>query len=65
MSYTEFLTRKSQVGSEGGFAPREIDALLDAGWQATRLAPYVLRVDTAVAVGLAFLGWEEGSEPAA
>lgn len=41
------------VGPEGGFAPAEIDALLARGWRAVGLGPWVLRVDTAVAVALA------------
>ena len=43
------------IGPEGGFAPGEIDRLLHAGWTAFGLGPWVLRVDTAVAVGLAAL----------
>lgn len=44
------------IGPEGGWSPREIDAFLRAGWSAAGLGPWVLRVDTAVAVGLAALG---------
>lgn len=44
------------VGPEGGFAPSEIDQLVRGGWTPFGLGPWVLRVDTAVAVGLAALG---------
>ena len=40
------------VGPEGGFGPREVELLLGSGWTAVDLGPWILRVDTAVAVGL-------------
>jgi 16S rRNA (uracil1498-N3)-methyltransferase len=43
------------VGPEGGFTPGEVEWLLAAGWTAVGLGPWVLRVDTAVAVGLSAL----------
>lgn len=46
------------VGPEGGFTEREVLTLLDAGWSAVGIAAHVLRVDTAVAVGLASLGFD-------
>jgi len=45
------------VGPEGGFAPDELDLLLDAGFAPVRIGAYVLRVDTAV---VALLGWLMG-----
>jgi 16S rRNA (uracil1498-N3)-methyltransferase len=44
------------VGPEGGLTPAEIEALGAAGWVPAGLASQVLRVDTAVAAGLALLG---------
>lgn len=41
------------VGPEGGLAPAELDLLLGAGFTPVALGPWVLRVDTAVVVGLA------------
>jgi 16S rRNA (uracil1498-N3)-methyltransferase len=43
------------VGPEGGFTPGEVERLLLEGWRAVGLGPWVLRVDTAVAVGLSAL----------
>ncbi len=47
--------RALAIGPEGGFAPGELDALLDADWVPVGLGPCVLRSDTAVAVGVAWL----------
>jgi 16S rRNA (uracil1498-N3)-methyltransferase len=44
------------VGPEGGIAPEEIAALVDAGATAVRLGPTVLRTSTAAAVALGALG---------
>jgi 16S rRNA (uracil1498-N3)-methyltransferase len=44
------------VGPEGGIAPEEIAALTDAGAEAVRLGPQVLRTSTAAAVALGALG---------
>lgn len=54
------------VGPEGGIAPEEIDALIDAGAVPVRLGPQVLRTSTAAAVALGALGvltarWEHAS----
>jgi 16S rRNA (uracil1498-N3)-methyltransferase len=43
------------VGPEGGLTPGETDLLLAEGWEQVGLGPFVMRVDTAVAVGLALL----------
>ncbi len=43
------------VGPEGGLDPAEVDALVARGWRPTGLSAWVLRADTAVAVGLAAL----------
>jgi 16S rRNA (uracil1498-N3)-methyltransferase len=40
------------VGPEGGLAPDELGLLLDAGFQPLGLGRWVLRVDTAIVVGL-------------
>ena len=44
------------VGPEGGIAPDELAALVDAGAIAVRLGPTVLRTSTAAAVALGALG---------
>lgn len=44
------------VGPEGGIAPDEITALVEAGAKAVRLGPTVLRTSTAAAVALGALG---------
>jgi 16S rRNA (uracil1498-N3)-methyltransferase len=44
------------VGPEGGLADDEIAALSEAGAQAVRLGPTVLRTSTAAAVALGALG---------
>jgi 16S rRNA (uracil1498-N3)-methyltransferase len=44
------------VGPEGGIAPEEIAALIDAGAVTVRLGPQVLRTSTAAAVALGALG---------
>jgi 16S rRNA (uracil1498-N3)-methyltransferase len=44
------------VGPEGGIAPDELVALVDAGAHAVRLGPTVLRTSTAAAVALGALG---------
>jgi 16S rRNA (uracil1498-N3)-methyltransferase len=44
------------VGPEGGITPDEITALTDAGAEAIRLGPTVLRTSTAAAVALGALG---------
>ncbi len=43
------------VGPEGGLAPGEITAALDAGFVAVRLGPRVLRTETAGMAALAAL----------
>lgn len=43
------------IGPEGGFSPTELDFLLRSDWTPIGLGPWVLRVDTAVAVGLSAL----------
>jgi 16S rRNA (uracil1498-N3)-methyltransferase len=43
------------IGPEGGFTPAELAALAAAGARPLCLGPYVLRVETAVAAGLAVL----------
>jgi 16S rRNA (uracil1498-N3)-methyltransferase len=43
------------VGPEGGLSSEEIAALVAGGWRPFALGPTVLRVDTAVAAGLASL----------
>lgn len=40
------------IGPEGGFSAREREALEREGWAPLGLGPLILRVDTAVAVGL-------------
>lgn len=55
------------VGPEGGIAPDELAALIDAGAVAIRLGPHVLRTTTAAAVALGALGvlagrWEQTAE---
>ncbi|MEN0065564.1 MAG: RsmE family RNA methyltransferase [Myxococcota bacterium] len=47
--------RAVAIGPEGGFAPHELDHLLDHGWQPLGLGPHVLRSDTAAAIGVARL----------
>ncbi len=44
------------VGPEGGIAPDEVAALVEAGAKAVRLGPTVLRTSTAAAVALGALG---------
>ena len=44
------------VGPEGGIAPEELAAMIDAGAVAVRLGPTVLRTSTAAAVALGALG---------
>ncbi len=44
------------VGPEGGFSHREIERLTGAGWQACRLGPRVLRMETAAIAGLTAIG---------
>ena len=44
------------VGPEGGIAPDELAAIVDAGANAVRLGPTVLRTSTAAAVALGALG---------
>ncbi len=44
------------VGPEGGLSPEEVAAVVEGGWRPIGLGPTVLRVDTAVAAGLALLG---------
>lgn len=42
-------------GPEGGLAPDEASALVDAGWTAFSLGPRILRAETAVVVGTALV----------
>ena len=44
------------VGPEGGIAPDELAAIVEAGANAVRLGPTVLRTSTAAAVALGALG---------
>lgn len=44
------------VGPEGGIAPEEVAAIVEAGAKAVRLGPTVLRTSTAAAVALGALG---------
>ena len=44
------------IGPEGGFVPRELEALAAAGARAVGLGPRLLRVETAVVALLARLG---------
>ena len=41
------------IGPEGGFAPHEVTAAVNAGWLPQSLGPRVLRADTAATVALA------------
>jgi len=43
------------IGPEGGFSDEEANAALAAGWQAIRLGPTILRVETAALAGAAAL----------
>jgi 16S rRNA (uracil1498-N3)-methyltransferase len=43
------------IGPEGDFSPAELESLLQAGYRPLWLGPHILRVDTAVAYGLAIL----------
>ena len=43
------------VGPEGGLSESEVRLALAEGWEALNLGPWVLRTDTAVAAGLAYL----------
>lgn len=53
------------VGPEGGFTPSELEYLVGTGWRAASFSPFVLRVDTAAAIGLALLrGPAPGHNPA-
>ncbi len=49
------------IGPEGGLAPREVDRLLDQGATPIGLGPYILRAETAAAVGTALLRRSDGS----
>src|ERR1700739_62149 len=56
------------VGPEGGIAPEEIAALIEAGAVAVRLGPQVPRTATAAAVALGALGvltprWDAATQP--
>ena len=42
------------IGPEGGFAPHEVTAAVNAGWLPQSLGPRVLRADTAATVALAW-----------
>lgn len=46
------------VGPEGGLLPAEVAAARQHGWAAVRLAPHVLRAETAAVVGSAILAVE-------
>ena len=55
------------IGPEGGIAPEELTALVQAGGVAVRLGPTVLRTTTAAAVALGALGvltprWDAGAD---
>lgn len=52
---TGALDRALAIGPEGGFTPAEIDHARSCGWLPVGLGTWTLRVDTAVAVGLARL----------
>ena len=41
------------IGPEGGWTTRELDALLQAGWQSASLGPLVVRAETAASAALA------------
>lgn len=43
------------IGPEGGFSPQEIDLAIQAGFQAIRLGPRILRTETAGPVAIAIL----------
>jgi len=43
------------IGPEGGWTPEELRRFADAGWESIGLGSWVLRADTAVAVGVAAL----------
>lgn len=48
------------VGPEGGFDPEEVELCLEAGAQAVRLGPRILRTETAAVVGAALVLYELG-----
>ncbi|MCG2622230.1 16S rRNA (uracil(1498)-N(3))-methyltransferase [Arthrobacter sp. I2-34] len=48
------------VGPEGGMSPREVEAMLEAGAQAVRLGPHVLRSSTAGPAAVALLSVQLG-----
>jgi len=52
------------VGPEGDFSPAELETLLHAGYRPLWLGPHILRVDTAVAYGLAILSQRFFASPA-
>ena len=44
------------IGPEGGFTESEVASLLDAGWNATKLGPTILRIETAAIAAASILG---------
>ncbi|MFT4625246.1 MAG: 16S rRNA (uracil1498-N3)-methyltransferase [Myxococcota bacterium] len=48
------------VGPEGGLTPAEVEQCVDAGGRRCTLGPHILRVETAVAVGVAALSVSTG-----
>lgn len=44
------------IGPEGGFTESEVASLLDAGWDATKLGPTILRIETAAIAAASILG---------
>lgn len=48
------------IGPEGGFAPAELAAAREAGWQSISLGPRVLRVETAAIAASAILAAPRG-----
>lgn len=57
--------RAVAIGPEGGFSEPEVEAFLELGWEPMGLGPWVLRTDTAVAVGLAIAQEWARATPAA
>jgi 16S rRNA (uracil1498-N3)-methyltransferase len=49
------------IGPEGGFAPAELAAAREAGWQPVSLGPRILRIETAAIALAAWTGCRLGS----